>query len=184
MGELMQRMKERTAALMNLRPGPKWLDRYSGQSTEELIALEGDYRIDSLVQAVEDAIRRKAERNGIHGLTEEERVVLAVEAMEREVNNGGYDQFFVNSSREFAPMIVTALQRIGCKKTAAITQRAIKAISASALTPEAIGEVMAANNEKRQEKLARCDDSYYKSSEPIAERLFSFVKANKAAIEL
>jgi hypothetical protein len=41
---------------------------------------------------------------------------------------------------------------------------------------------MAAEDEVRLAKLNRCDDSYYKSAEPIAERLFAFIKANKAAI--
>jgi len=77
--------------------------------TEQLLALEGKYRIESPVHAFEQGISQKAEREGRQSLTEEERIVLAVEALEREVNNGGYDQFFVNSSREFARIIVGAL---------------------------------------------------------------------------
>lgn len=115
-------------------------------------------------------------------LTDEEHIVLAVEALEREVNNGGYDQFFINFSREFVPTIVGALQRIGCKKTAIITQRAIEALDVANHTSEAIEAAMAAENEGRLAKLSRCDDSYYKSGEPIAERLFAFIKANKAVI--
>ena len=174
--------KERTAAFKTSQPGPQWLDAYSGQSADQLLSLEGKYRIDSLVLAFEQAIGQKAQRGGLQSLTDEERVVLAIEALEREVNNGGYDQFFVNSSREFVPTIVGALQRIGCKKTATITQRAITALGISELTSEAIGAAMAGDNEQRLAKLNRCDDSYYKSAEPIAERLFAFIKANKTNI--
>jgi hypothetical protein len=180
--ELMRRLKERTAALKRSQPGPMWLDGYSGQSVDQLLSLEGKYRIDSLVVAFEQAIGQKAQRGGVQSLTDEERVVLAVEALEREVNNGGYDQFFVNSSREFAPTIVGALKRIGCKLTASITQRAIAALGVSELTSEAIDAAMAADNEQRLAKLNRCDDLYYKNAEPIAERLFAFIKANKAGI--
>ena len=119
----------------------------------------------------------------MRSLTDEERVVLAVEALEREVNNGGYDQFFVNSSREFAPTVVAALQRIGCKKTAAITQRAITALGISDLTSEAIDAAMVGDDEQRVAKLNRCNDSYYKCAEPVAERLFAFIKVNKAGIK-
>jgi hypothetical protein len=182
MDELMRRLKERTAAFERSQPGPKWLDEYSGQSADQLLSLEGKYRIDSLVLAFEQAIGQKAQRGGVQNLTDEERVVLAVEALEREVNNGGYDQFFVNSSREFAPTIVGALKRIGCKKTATITQRAITALGVSDLTPEAIDAAMAGDNDERLAKLNRCDDSYYKSAEPVAERLFAFIKANQAGI--
>ena len=68
----------------------KWLDGYSGQTTEELVALEGEYRTDSLVLAFEQALDQRVEHVGQEGLTEEERIVLAIEALEREVNNGGY----------------------------------------------------------------------------------------------
>jgi hypothetical protein len=34
------------------------------------------------------------------------------EALEREVNNGGYSQFFTNSSKEFAPRVAEALEVI------------------------------------------------------------------------
>jgi Domain of unknown function (DUF4375) len=144
--------------------------------------LEGKYRTDSLVLAFEQAIGQKAEREGSQSLTDQERIVLAVEALEREVNNGGYDQFFLNSSREFAPVIVGALERIGCKKTANVTRRAIKALSISDLTSDAIEAVISTPDEGRRSKLNRCDDSYYKSAEPIADRLFAFIKANKASI--
>ena len=113
---------------MNSQPGLKWLEGYSGESTEQLLSLEGKYRTDSLVLAFEEGINQKAEREGTRSLTIEERIVLAVEALEREVNNGGYDQFFVNSSREFTPIMVGALKRIGCNKTASITQKAIEAL--------------------------------------------------------
>jgi len=77
--------------------------------------LEGKYRIDSLVLAFEQAISRKAARAGDRRLANEERVRLAVEALEREVNNGGYDQFFLNPS---ASVIVDSQSSFRCEKTA------------------------------------------------------------------
>jgi hypothetical protein len=158
------------------------LDGYSGQTVEELLALEGKYQIDSLVVACEQAIARKSEHDESQALTDEECTVLAVEALEREVNNGGYDQFFVNSSREFTRIIVDSLRRIGCMKTASITERAIKALGISEVTTQAIDTAMAVDDERRLAKLNRCDDEYYNAGEPVAERLFAFIKLNKAAI--
>jgi hypothetical protein len=182
MKENLRQTKERVAEHVKLQPGAKSLDGYSGESTEQLLALEGKYRIDSLVLAFEQGISQKAERESRQSLTDEERIVLAVEALEREVNNGGYDQFFVNSSREFAAIIVGALQRIGCKKTAKITQNAIEALGTSDLRSDAIEAVISTRDENRGAKLNRCDDSYHKSTEPIAERLFAFIKANRTSI--
>jgi hypothetical protein len=184
MEEAIRRTKERVAAYVKSRPGPAWLDGYSGQSAGQLLMLEGKYRTDSIVLAFEEAIRQKAEREGAEVLTDVERIVLAVQALEREVNNGGYHQFFVNSSREFAPTIVSSLQRIGCKKTASITQRAITALGASSPTLEMIDDVLAEDNQRIMQKLTRCDDAYYKSAEPIADRLFSFIRANEKEIKL
>ena len=161
-----------------------WLDECSGQSVEQLLSLEEKYRIDSLVLAFEQAIQQKAAREGDRSLTGEERVVLAVEALEREVNNGGYDQFFRNSSLEFIPTIVECPRRIGCTKTAKKTQRAIRALSISGLTPEIIESAMVVNDVKRETKLSHCDDSYNSNPEPSADRLFDFIKANKTAFKL
>ncbi len=80
-------------------PDLQWLDGYNGESVDELIALEGKYRTDSLVLAFEQAMDQKEARVGEDKLTAEEHVILAVEALEREVNNGGYEQFFLNASR-------------------------------------------------------------------------------------
>jgi hypothetical protein len=176
-----QQLKERLAAFLKGQSGTTQLE-YSGQSVDELLSLEGAHRADSLILAFEEAIGQKAQHSE-QSLTAEERVVLAVEALEREVNNGGYHQFFVNSSREFVPTIVDALQRIGCKKTATITQRAIKALRLKEVTPEAIDAALAKEDDQRLVKLNKCDDSYYNCGEPIADRLLAFIKANKEAIK-
>jgi hypothetical protein len=162
----------------------KWLESYSGQSTEQLLSLQGEYRTDSLVAAFEQGIERKSSAGGEESLTAEEEIVLAVEALEREVNNGGYSQFFLNSSAEYSPMIVNALKRIGCPKTAEITQKAVNALHLPQLDVVAIQASIAAESDALDEALAECDGLYYDSGEDIAGRLFAFIQANKRAIKL
>ena len=53
-----------------------FLKQYDGQTVEDLIALEDTHRIDSLVCAFEEALWKKANRNGLESLTEEEYIVL------------------------------------------------------------------------------------------------------------
>lgn len=163
---------------------PIWLDRYAGQTVEQLLALEGTHRIDSLVVAFEQALDQKAAREGDHSLTDEERVVPAVEALEREVNNGGYDQFFVNSSSEYASVIVDALRKIGCPRTAEITQSAISALGLTTFEADAIEEAIHAENAGRDSTLNECDSRYFDNDEDIAGRLFAFIRANKDKIRL
>ncbi|HUA62724.1 MAG TPA: DUF4375 domain-containing protein [Verrucomicrobiae bacterium] len=141
-----------------------WLD-YTGQASSEILACKETHRIDSLLCALEWGIRAKAETIGEERLTKEERVVLAVMALEREVNNGGYSQFFSNSSRRFKPIVAEALRRIGCDDVARITERAIGAAGS-----------------ERKTILEACDQEFYKIG-GIEDKLFGFVEANQAQIQ-
>jgi hypothetical protein len=163
-------------------PDLEWFARYSGQTADELLSLEGRYRIDSLVVAFDQALDQKAAREGDDALSPEERIVPAIEALESEVNNGGYAQFFINSSREYAPMIVEALTRIGCPRTAEITQNAIDALHLPTLSVEAIEAAIA--KDESGDELNACDALYFKAEEDIAGKLFAFIKANKDAFSL
>lgn len=162
----------------------KWLDGYTGQTIEELLALADEYRVDSLLVALEEALNQKAEDVGELELSDEERVVLAVTALDREVNSGGYGQFFSNASGEYVPIIVNSLLSIGCPETANITSGAINALGTQDFSPEAIEEALESENEERDEQLEECDGLYSGTGEDIAGQLFEFVRANQDAIQL
>jgi len=160
----------------------KW--HISGMANlDELIATEGQREPYQIIMDIEQALNRKSARVGEQNLSEEERTVLAIEALEQEVNNGGYGQFFTNSSNEYAPMIVGAVSRIGCPKTAEITRRAVSALDLDEMTPEALDDKLSSGNDELDRALDECDQSYYKSGEDIAGRLFEFVKANRESIQ-
>lgn len=190
----------------------EWLPEYAGQSIEELLALADSYRVDSLVVAVEQAIAQKSARVGKENLSQEERIVLAVEALEREVNNGGHSQFFTNSSSEYAPIIYEALVRIECPAVAKITRRAMEALAPAAWTSKAIAASVESYAEEERThwitaggatfqrapadpgsprkhdaiwiELDQCDRLYYTAGEDIAGKLFEFVKANQSTIQI
>lgn len=161
-----------------------WLDNYSGETVAELLSFEGRYRTDSLVLVFEQALDQKAAREGSENLSQEERIVLAVEELEREVSNGGYEQFFLNSSREYAPIIVEALTRIGCPRTATITQNALNALRCPELTSVGIERVMLEESESRDQALFVCDNQYFARPENIEGRLFAFIRENKDKFRL
>ena len=163
----------------------KWLDAYEGQTTDELIALESGYRADSLVLVFEQALMTKAVCDGVGGLTEEERVVLAVEAVEREVNNGGFDQLFTDASKALAPYFVDSLDAIGAGEAARLTRQAIDALGIDGpVTVEAVDRAMERDSEARDDALAECDDRYYEHAGDLADPLFAYIKANRARITL
>ena len=148
---------------MPRKPRLPWLE-YAGQTTAEILGCKNTHRIDSLLCALEQAIQLRQTRMSHIATTPEEQTLLAVMALEREVNNGGYSQFFVNSSRQYAPIIVSALQTIGCDATAALTRQAIDAES----NPEALDAL---------------DQQFYAVYE-IAPKLFAFVESHEQAFAL
>ena len=125
---------------------------------------------------------RKPEDVEKRALTEEERVVLAVRALDREVNNGGYHKFFCDSSRKFVPIIVDSLLRIGCDEAAKITQRALDALRLPAVTPDDVRATLERRDDVRDLELDQCDLLFYKTAQHIADRLDAFIKENKIRI--
>jgi hypothetical protein len=158
-----------------------FLSGYDGQSIRELIAMKDNHRVDSLVLAVEQALYSKPEPE----LSEAEWVVLAVEALEREVNNGGYHQFFTNSSHVHTARIVRALELIGCPKVAAITADAIVVLS---LPPQyeagTVEQVALELSDDNRDMLGECDSRYYENDEPIADHLFAYIEQHQQEIQI
>jgi hypothetical protein len=163
----------------------KWLDKYSGQTTEELVALEGKYRTDSIVLAFEDALSHKLAEKGKIALSTEELVVLSIESLEREVNNDGFDGFFRNDSKEFVSIVVNSLNQINCGQVAELTSRAIKSLSIEGeYTRETIDNAMNMEYEERTKILNECSNEYFKIAGDLAKPLLNFIKTTSGKIIL
>lgn len=164
----------------------KWLEGYSGQSVDELVALASEYRIDSIVLAFEQAIQQTTDRDSLSRLNEAELAILTVESLEREVNNGGYHQFFLNTP-QYAPFIVAALTRIDCSRTAEITALGLSMLGLrQPFTADQVERTLGKDSDgKLIEVLSdQCDGPYYNSGEPIADRLFTYIGSNRGSIRL
>jgi Domain of unknown function (DUF4375) len=156
-----------------------WLDGYVGQTLDELLLFDGTESGTAILFAIEQAIQEKSPRD----MTGIERTVLSVLALSREVDNGGYDQFFVNSSRQFAPVIVDDLVRIDCVEIADITQRALDAFNLPEISVASIEAAMQTESKERTRALNRCDIAFYATSS-VYEHLLAYVKAHKDAIRV
>jgi hypothetical protein len=161
-----------------------WLDGYAGQTTADLLSLEGRYRTDSIVSAFDQGIAKKAARIGIERLTSAERIVLAVEAVEREVNSDGYLGLF-SWTPEHVPHVVSSLRAIGRADVADLTRRAIDALGISGpITEDAVKSAVDDEDDDRDERLEAYDTEYYASAGDLAEPLLAFIKANRDEIPL
>jgi hypothetical protein len=156
------------------------LNGYTGQTAGELLALEGVFRTDSIVLAFEQALQAKASRAGLPALTDAERVVLAVEALEREVNNGGFSQLFFNSPEQ-VPAVVSSLRAIGATGVAEIAESAIAALGIKGrVTANAVEKAISVDDEDdvMEERLNKFDQRYYETAGDLADPLLAFIKAH------
>lgn len=161
-----------------------WLQGYLGQGIDELLLFEGTEGLHPVLATLEQAIQEKEKERGSRQITGAERIVLSVMALDREVNNGGYDQFFRNSSRRFASSIVGNLVRIGCPEIADITQRALDSLHLTGMSAAAFDAAMRAADPERDKTLQRCSVEFHEKSRVLETNLFAFVKKNQAAIQI
>ena len=145
-----------------------WIEGYEGQSVDDILALADSEHPYQLLSCLEEAIKEYRRKHP--GTTGVENIISAVMALLREVNNGGFDQFFRNSSKRWAFFVKDALVHIGRKDAAKIAGRAVRALgvpdAATALGPgigekfEILEQKMRTPNAKRDEIFQECDVAF------------------------
>lgn len=155
------------------------------KDTQENAGLEHIWSItdkSDFVIAMSEYITKKAQYGkNVAALNEVERVFYITQILEMEVNNGGFSQFFFNSSGYFSNELVSAFTAIGANKTAAICQKAI----------DAFGRDIPADWDARNEMLdelesdeidgilEECDSAFFAYEEDLNALNYSFVMNNK-----
>jgi hypothetical protein len=109
-----------------------------------------------------------------------QKVFSSVWAVESEVNNGGFSQYFLNSSCETASFVAEALDSIGAPLTADICRRAITSAFPGGLpsTPEAIYSAAAAFPDETLDKLGLLDSEFFEYPHDLTDLLFAYVSAH------
>ena len=114
-------------------------------------------------------------------LSEAERIFYITQMLEIEVNNGGFSQFFFNSSGDFSNELVSAFTAIGANKTAAICQKAIDAFGCDIPVnrDERIELLNELENDNIDKVFDECDDAFFSYEEDLNELNYNFVMKNK-----
>jgi hypothetical protein len=117
-------------------------------------------------------------------LTEPERVFIFINILEGQVNNGGFDQFFFNSSGEYAHEILFACEKIEAFKTADLVEKAIKHFPTSPVPKDTTirRQIMQNLDEKISEEWDKLDTNFYKYEDNISDLLIKYLKAHIDAI--
>jgi len=118
-------------------------------------------------------------------LSAPERVFLVIWELESEVNNGGFQQYFHNSSGALAPHAVDALKTLGATATADIVQRAldtvIKTITSWSDDAHRQTQVNQLSSETRQ-ILEELDQEYYARPENLTPLLYKYVADHRIEV--
>lgn len=77
------------------------------------------------LNAAYDAALQRLDIAGFDGLSEPDRVLATLWRLEADVNNGGFDQYFFNSSGDQAFFAERALRLIGANRMADIVAKAV-----------------------------------------------------------
>lgn len=75
--------------------------------------------------ALSDLVCPRCYRDGFESLTAAERVVFCVDELEREINNGGFHQFFQNLSGDRVPETIAVLETVGAGEMLALLREAV-----------------------------------------------------------
>ena len=114
-------------------------------------------------------------------LTPAERAVYITQTLEMEVNNGGFSQFFYNSSGDYANELVSAFHAIGANATANICLRAVSVFGRDIPVDRFEREEMM--DELLSDEIAaildECDKSLYAYEDDLAELTYRYVLENK-----
>lgn len=118
-------------------------------------------------------------------LTPAEQVFVCVYEIEREVNNGGFDQFFRNSAGQYAAKSPQALEAIGATSMATIARQAV-----TTAFPD--GEVPADRDEREdhldaagsdvESRLQELDEQFCRYPDDLTILLFQYVQKHHDSV--
>lgn len=117
-------------------------------------------------------------------LSAKERIFYITQTLEMEVNNGGFSQFFFNSSGDFSSEIVSAFCAIEAHTTAGICEKALSAFGCEISTDrrerlKMLDEFDEDEINQIDEILDECDNAFYDYPDNLTELSYQFIMKNK-----
>lgn len=158
-----------------------------GEGLETSMTIDEIWKIEdvnSFLIAMLEHIEEKCEYGDNMGnLSEPERIFYITQACEVEVNNGGFSQFFFNSSGDFSGELEYAFTEIGAIKTAEICHTALNAFGRELPTDTEERRKLLDDlkNDKIDSVLNECDNRFYEYEEDLNSLNYGYIIENRAA---
>ena len=117
-------------------------------------------------------------------LADAEPVFVSVWELEAEVNNGGFIQYFFNSSGDNANYCVAALGKIGAANVAELVKQANSIFeNGEPPTDSAVRQpVVESLTDEKKDFLDQLDQKFFKYPDNLTELLYDFVMKNRTEI--
>lgn len=132
------------------------------------------------VLAASDAVIGKYLESGLRFMSEPEKTVCVVWLMDTEIKNGGFDQYFFNSSGDTSVEAVGALERIGATRAASLVRQALAVFPDK--TPSALRATRQAQLEAMREHTGalfkELDHSWYRDIEDLETLLAAYLRSH------
>ena len=112
--------------------------------------------------------------------SEAQKVFSAIWALESQVNNGGFLQYFISSDGDTANFAPSALRRIGAQTCAGVVERALRTASPSPLpiSQDAREKLMDSLSDSDREQLEAIDSDFFAYPDNLTDLLFAYVMSN------
>jgi len=140
---------------------------------------------DDLIQLVFDNISLKVEDDydnsfeTIQGLSEGRQAIYSIWLVEGEVNNGGFNQFYFNSSGEFAEMAVNGFELVGAVEYATLMKRANKIYAEQNIGDRQDRTIEDFSESYDDNPLNDLDTEFYDMQEDLYSLQVQFIRDNK-----
>ncbi len=144
---------------------------------EDISKLEGEEFFDAVTDCLANF-----DSDDIDEMTEEQLCAVSVYYFDLEIQNGGLCQFFVNSTRKFAPYISDSLDKIGAKNIRKLFDSFIwnNVIDVNDLDSFAVKRLKDFKKQTQRYPFDEFDEKYYElyEKEDVMELMVAFVKDN------
>ena len=127
----------------------------------------------SLFEYIFEKLNKKSDYGSdLSRLNDKEKVFMSMALLAQEVNNGGFDQYFLNLGGKYNDILVSSAEAIKAYDIAEICKKAL-AVYAEHAEQEGIIE-----------ELNEYDKAFYDSKDPICELCVKYAKENKEYFKL
>jgi hypothetical protein len=132
---------------------------------------------------VSDRVFDRYGKLGYNKLAQPEKVLACVWGLEGEVNNGGFDQYYFNSSGDHALDAVPSLEAIGAKHTANLVREANALFGDAGPSPDRFTrqKQLDALGDAKTKKMNEIEEEFFKYKDKLGQLLQSYVSTNAAA---